>query len=152
MLCLVSDIVPTSIFLMTLPAYEVDEIVIKHCRELGFTDIYKAGDYESVNVDDMPDVEAIFVTEGNTFEVVDYMRKHRFDAYIMGQVVRNHAIYIGSSAGSIISAKNFREAENFDSNFVGITRFQGLGLMPHKDGMGGYYNSTLYLQAGADLY
>lgn len=31
---------------MTLPSYEVDDIIIKHCKEIGFTDIYKAGDYE----------------------------------------------------------------------------------------------------------
>lgn len=129
-------LVPTSIFLMTLPSYEVDDIIIKHCEELGFTDIYKAGDYEDLDVNDMPDVDYVFVTEGNTFEVAEYMQINRFDVYIRNQVFRNRAIYIGASAGAIIAAKSFREAENFDSNFVGMTKFRGLMLLPHEDGVG----------------
>lgn len=127
---------PTRIFLMTLPTYEVDDVIVKHCKELGFTEIFKAGDYENMDVNDMPAVDFIFATEGNIFEVVDYMRKNRFDVYINNQLLRNRAIYIGSSAGAMVSSNSFREAENFDSNFIGMIDFNGLMLMPHKDGVG----------------
>lgn len=127
---------PTSIFLMTLPSYGVDEITIKHCRGLGFNEIYMAGDFEGKASSEMPSVEYIFVTEGNTFEVVDYIRQNHFDEYIKKQVIENKATYIGSSAGAIYAACSFKEAENFDSNFVGMTKYKGLMLMPHKDGVG----------------
>lgn len=130
------NIKPTSIFLMTVPSYKVDDIVIKHCRELGFTMIYTADGFEGKSVLEIPDVEFIYVTEGNTFELADYIRKNHFDDYIRKQVIDNNATYIGASAGEIYAACSFKEAENFDSNFVGINQFKGLMLTPHREDIG----------------
>lgn len=120
-----------NIFLMTVPGYEVDEIIVRNCRELGYKEIYVAKDFEQKTLEEMPKVEAIFVTEGNTFEVIDYIRKYHFDKYIR-KMVEQGATYIGSSAGAILSGGSFKEAENFDSNFAGIIDFTGLCLMPRE--------------------
>lgn len=120
-----------SIFLMTVPGYEVDDIVVQNCKELGYKEVYVAKDFEQKTIEEMPEAEAIFVTEGNTFEVIEYIRKYHFDEYIK-KMVEQGATYIGSSAGAILSGGSFKEAENFDSNFAGITDFTGLGIMPRE--------------------
>lgn len=122
---------PGSIFFMTVPEYEVDDIVVKSCKELGFTDMYLAKDFEDEESCAFPDVDAIFVTEGNTFEVADYLRKNHFDEYIKN-MVKKGATYIGASAGAILAAGTFKEAENFDMNFIGMRDFSGLGLLPRN--------------------
>lgn len=120
-----------SIFLMTFPEYEVDEIVVRNCKELGYKEVYLAKDFEGKTIGEMPEVEAIFVTEGNTFEVMDYLRNNHFDEYIK-KMVEHGVTYIGSSAGAMLAAGSFKEAINFDSNFVEMKDFTGFGLMPRE--------------------
>lgn len=122
-------IVPGSIFLMTLSEYGVDEKIVNACNELGFKEIYLAGDYEDKDISVIPKVDTVYTTEGNTFEVVDYARRYHFDNYIREMVLRG-ATYIGASAGAIYTSGSFREAENFDSNFLGMRDFRGLCLLP----------------------
>ena len=45
-----------SIFLVTIPDYGVDEIIIQACKELGILDVFLAKDWEGVNACDLPDV------------------------------------------------------------------------------------------------
>lgn len=123
-----------SIFLMTVPEYKVDDVVVQNCKELGYKEVYVAKDFEDKTIEEMPEVEAIFVTEGNTFEVIAYIREHHFDEYIK-KMVEQGATYIGSSAGAILSCGSFKEAGNFDSNFVGINDFRGFGFMPREGGL-----------------
>lgn len=127
-------LVPGSIFLMTLPKYGVDEAAVRACRELGFTEIYLAGEYEGKDIREMPEVDAVYATEGNMFEVADYARKHHFHDYIKFMVLRG-ATYIGASAGAVFASASFKEAENFDKNFLKMTDFQGLCLLPGDHGL-----------------
>ena len=72
-----------SIFLITFPRYEVDEIVVRNCEELGFENIFLAKEFEGKSICEMPEVDVIYVTEGNTFEIIDYIRKNHFDTYLL---------------------------------------------------------------------
>ena len=90
-----------SIFLITFPRYEVDEIVVRNCEELGFENIFLVKEFEGKSICEMPEVDAIYVTEGNTFEIIDYIRKNHFDTYLCN-MIDNGATYIGSSAGAIL--------------------------------------------------
>lgn len=125
---------PTNIFIITLSEYEVDDIVINACKKLGFQEdkIYLAADYETKMLSEMPDVDYIYVTEGNTFEVVNYLRRNQFDLYIK-KMIGKGANYMGASAGAIISSFDFKQAENFDSNYMLMEDFTGLCLLPEKD-------------------
>lgn len=121
-----------SIFLLTLPVYGVDKIIIDACKKLGFDNIYLAKDYQNKKIEEMPIVDAVFVTEGNTFEVAEYIRQNNFDKYIRN-IIENGITYIGSSAGAILASASFEEAENFDSNFIKMTDFTGLKIMPENE-------------------
>ncbi len=122
--------------MITLPSYKIDGVVIKQCKELGFSEVYIAEEFEGEECDRIPDVDCVYITEGNTFEIANYIRKNDFDKYIQKQVIQNKVTYIGSSAGAIYAASNFKEAVNFDSNYIGMTSFKGLMLMPHENGFG----------------
>ena len=75
----------------------------------------------------MPDL--IYVTAGNTFEVLKYMRDQGIDRYIREVMDRKpDAVYIGSSAGAVIAGKDIELAADFDANFLGMTDFTALGL------------------------
>lgn len=120
-----------SIFLITFPRYEVDEIVVRNCEELGFENIFLAKDFEGKSICEMPEVDVIYVTEGNTFEIIDYIRKNHFDTYLCN-MVDNGATYIGSSAGAILASAWFKCALDFDSNFSGVYDFTGFNLLPRE--------------------
>lgn len=120
-----------SIFLMTLPEYEVDEIVKKNCMELGFTNIYLAKDYEGKAIPEMPHVDTIFVTEGQTFEVAAYLKRNNYDEYIRG-IIEDGGTYIGASAGAILAASSFKETEKFESNYLRTSDYSALGILPRN--------------------
>lgn len=120
-----------SIFLMAFPEYEVDEIVVKNCKELGFQNIFLAKEYERKSIAEMPNVDTVYVTEGNTFEIIDYIRKNHFDIYIRN-LVDSGATYIGSSAGAILASSRFDCALDFDLNFSGVCDFDGFNLLPRE--------------------
>ena len=129
---------PTSIFLVTISEYGADERMYEACKSIGFKNIYMSKDYEDImrNGNDdkknMPHVDAIFISQGNTFEVMEYIRKYNFDEYIKEEIFRG-TIYIGASAGAILSGRDFELAEEFDRNFPRINNYTALGLLPETD-------------------
>ena len=38
--------------------------------------------FEEKSISEMPNVNTVYVTEGKTFEIIDYIRKNHFDIYI----------------------------------------------------------------------
>lgn len=121
---------PKSIFLVVPPDYQVDEILVRACEEIGFQHICLSGNFEGAQ--ELPDVDCYYVTEGNTFEVLDYMRKNHFNSFVK-HGVENGALYIGSSAGAIIASYDIKLADYFDLNFVRMTDFHGLEVMEERD-------------------
>ena len=72
-------------------------------------------------------IDAIYVGGGNTFLLLDRLRKCNFDKDIINYV-NNGIIYIGGSAGTHIVTRNIKHVLNFDENTAKMTNFKGLGL------------------------
>lgn len=146
-----------SIFVITHPEYEIEEVLREACMELGFREnhILFSKDYEGQSFHRMVGADYVYVSEGNTFFLMDYMRgknvdgsRNEFVQYVQRLVWDEGATYIGSSAGAIIASDTIEPAKDFDSNFVGMTQFGALGLMkgtilPHfdKEQLAKYYES-----------
>lgn len=84
------------------------------------------------------DIDAIFVTGGNSYYLLYHTRASGFDR-IAKEMVNNGVVYIGSSAGALLAGKNIDIARKLDDpSLVNMSDFTGLGLvdyaiMPHID-------------------
>ena len=65
---------------------------------------------------------------GNTFYLLDIIRKYEFDKTIK-KAIEGGAIYIGSSAGSIIMGNSIEYALPFDENNVDMKDYTGLKMV-----------------------
>lgn len=76
-------------------------------------------------------IDAIYLTGGNTFYLLDWVRKSGFDN-ILPKLLDRGTIYIGSSAGSYIVCPTIDVAnwKGIDKNDFGITDFTALNLVP----------------------
>ena len=74
------------------------------------------------------DIDAIYVTGGNTFTGLKLIKECNFDKEII-KYINNGVTYIGRSAGSHIASRNIEHVLEFDSNDIGATDFDGLGLI-----------------------
>lgn len=72
-------------------------------------------------------LDIIYVSGGNTFTILDKIRKCGFDKDII-DYVKSGVTYIGGSAGAHIITQNIEHVAQYDENNVGITDFNGLGL------------------------
>lgn len=84
-------------------------------------DYYHPENYTNLNID------AIYISGGNTFRHLDRLKKCGFDKAIINYVNRG-VTYIGGSAGTHIATKNIKHVLQFDDNATGITDFDGLGF------------------------
>ena len=73
------------------------------------------------------DIDAIYVSGGNTFATLVRLRKRGFDKEII-KYINKGVTYIGGSAGAHIVTKNIEHVLPFDDNYCGLTDFNGLGL------------------------
>ena len=73
------------------------------------------------------DIDAIFISGGNTFGTLHKIRECGFDADIISYV-KSGVVYIGGSAGAHIATKSIEHVAKYDENNVGMTNFDGLGL------------------------
>ena len=85
---------------------------------------YKIGQKE-ININDF---DIIYMMGGNTFYLMDMIRKYNFDKAIK-DAIDNGIIYIGSSAGSIILGNSVEFALPFDENNVNLKDFTGLKII-----------------------
>lgn len=76
------------------------------------------------------DKDVIYVQGGNTFFLLDQMRKSGFTK-IIKKLLKKGIVYIGVSAGSIVAGKTIETAGwgDADKNIPGITDLRGLGLV-----------------------
>ncbi|MBU1975159.1 MAG: Type 1 glutamine amidotransferase-like domain-containing protein [Nanoarchaeota archaeon] len=82
-------------------------------------DLY--GDWQ----DKVKGAKAIYLAGGNTFKLIDIMRKSGFDKYL--KEVKDVIIY-GNSAGAVVLGQNISTTN--DEDIIGITDFTGLGMLP----------------------
>lgn len=81
----------------------------------------------------------LYVSGGNTFKLMHYVRKSNFIDSIK-KILSQNGLYIGVSAGSIIVGNSIESASvgKGDENTVGLDNFTGLGLIdfsifPHSN-------------------
>lgn len=72
-------------------------------------------------------IDVIYVGGGNTFELINNLRKSHFDKVLV-KYIKNNVIYIGGSAGTHIITKNIKHVLDFDDNLVKLHNFNALGL------------------------
>lgn len=147
-----------TIFVIIPPEYEKEEVLKSACLELGFKEnhILFSKDFEGMSFHQITGTDYVYVSEGNTFFILDYMRqinadgsRNEFVQYVQRLMWDEGATYIGSSAGALIAAETIEPAKFLgDTNFVGMESFGALGLIkgtiiPHytKEQFDEYYES-----------
>ncbi len=76
--------------------------------------------------------DVVYVNGGNTFYLLDWVRKSGFDKVIR-DLVGQGKVYIGTSAGSLLVGPDISVSgwkSSWDRNIVGLKDFSGLGLVP----------------------
>lgn len=84
---------------------------------------YKIGN--PINIDDY---DVMYMMGGNTFYLLDIIRKTNFNEDIRS-FINSRKIYIGSSAGSEILGNSIEPALGYDENNVNMTDFTGLKIV-----------------------
>jgi dipeptidase E len=100
--------------------------------ELGF--IIKEIDLKIENeeslLEKLRDTDIVFVEGGNTFYLLDWVRKSGFDVAVKEFIGRG-GVYVGVSAGSIITGPNIESAgwKYADKNIIGLKDLVGMNLV-----------------------
>lgn len=79
--------------------------------------------------DDFKNIDLILMAGGNTFYLLDHIRKSGFDQ-LLPRLLNNGLIYVGSSAGSIVCCPTIESARKFDdpSEAPNLKNYEGLNL------------------------
>lgn len=110
----------------------------KELENLGFSDLRIANLNDLVDTEKLGDFDFLYICGGNTFHILDRMRKTGMDKFIKEQVEKG-AIYVGVSAGSILAGKNIEVAgwgSEGDTNEINLKDLTGFGftdiaILPH---------------------
>ena len=73
------------------------------------------------------DIDIVYISGGNTFGTMKWLRDTGFDRAIV-DYVRNGVIYIGGSAGAHIATADISHVKKYDEDTFGLSDFSGLGL------------------------
>jgi peptidase E len=102
--------------------------------QIGRTLICKAMEEYHHNIDDNTPIltlkrklDYIYVTEGNTFDILHFIRTAGLVRKIK-QSVKNGTVYIGASAGAMLAGTDISFAQDFDRHRQNMTDFTGLQL------------------------
>lgn len=76
------------------------------------------------------DVDVLWLTGGNTFHLLDQLRKTGFDKWLADNI--NDKVYVGASASSIVMTPTIQVADGIDDNTIGLTDFTGLNYVPFE--------------------
>ena len=79
----------------------------------------------------LADCDVIYVNGGNTFYLLDWIRKSGFNE-IIKKILNKDRVYVGVSAGSIIACPNIEPAgwKHADRNIVKLKDLSGMNLVP----------------------
>lgn len=96
--------------------------------------------------DKFSDVDVIMVEGGNTFYLLDWMRKSGFDK-IINKLLDEGKIYFGISAGSYVACPTIEAAtwKRADRNVINLKDLTGLNLVPFI--ISAHYDREKYYQA-----
>jgi len=104
---------------------------LKELRDLGITTISMNISKDN-NFDDLAEFDIYYVCGGNTFYILDRIRKTGVDDILL-KAIKKDKLYIGVSAGSIITAKNIKTAnvgKDGDRNLIGLKDISGFSIIP----------------------
>ena len=85
-------------------------------------------EYKIGNDINLEDFDIVYMMGGNTFYLLDMIRKTNFDTKIINFINKNK-IYIGSSAGSEILGNSIESALTYDENNVDMKDYTGLKII-----------------------
>lgn len=93
--------------------------------------------YDGINISqekdlsDLQDYDIYYVCGGNTFYILDRLRKTNLDKVIL-KAIKKSKFYVGVSAGSIIAGPNIEIAgiDNGDENDIALVDLKGFDLVP----------------------
>ena len=139
------------IFLFISPYEFVAERIVTACLNMGFA---RENIYLEIPASNVGKMNYIYITSGNSWEILAEMRKKQATDYIRRACAENKEItYIGASAGCLLSSFTVEEALEFDRNYEKIEDFSGLGL--HNSLILPHYNrreKMRYLEAKPELF
>lgn len=130
----------------------IDQFV--NLREYGFTwiDVIDISAPEVRWQKRLEDMDVVLVSGGNTFHLLDQVRKTGFDEWLVKNLDKK--IYVGISAGSIIVTPSIAIAsvDEGDVNYIGISDLTGLSLVdfevsPHTPENVSHEGNEQYLKA-----
>ncbi len=124
-------------FIPTAAYPEVDKtfvsLMINQLEEMGFA--VEEVDLKTCHLEELfgrlSFCDIIYVNGGNTFYLLDWVRKSGFDRFIE-PLLNMGKTYVGVSAGSIITGPTIEVAgwKNIDQNVVGLKDLSALNLVP----------------------
>lgn len=80
-------------------------------------------------LDELKDIDVLFVSGGNTYYLLEHVKKSGFDE-VVRELVTKGVIYIGSSAGSVLACPTVEHIEDLDDKTkVSLTSLDGIGLI-----------------------
>ena len=99
----------------------------KKILNMGFKD-ENITEYKIGNPLDINEFDVIYMMGGNTFYLLDMIRKYEFNK-VINSFINDGKIYIGSSAGSEILGNSIEPAIGYDENNANMTDFTGLRIV-----------------------
>ncbi len=115
---------------------EVDKTYMNKDRELMREAHFNIKDIDIENknkaqlMQELKDMDIIYVQGGNTFYLLKQIRMTGFDK-VVKKLIKKGVIYIGVSAGSIVTGKTIETAKWLgDENTVNLKNLKGLKLVP----------------------
>ena len=101
-------------------------------RDLGIKNIHVLHLQQEKIEDDLSVYDCIYVCGGNTYSILDRLRKTTLDQAIKHTINNNRTVYVGVSAGSILAGPDISIAgwgSEGDPNNVGLTDLTGFGFV-----------------------
>lgn len=92
---------------------------------LGFLDIDMWSSLQNRTLDDLWKFSAMYIGGGNTFLLLDKIRRSGFDGVLKNFIDMGGIVY-GGSAGAIILGEDIRTCVHLDENQIGLSEFRGL--------------------------
>lgn len=125
-----------SLLLIYYKLYEEPELYEKYKKEeiknIGITNVTSFDMHEEKFTNTNCKYDIIWVCGGNTFAILDRMKKTGVFDFIKKSATENNSLYLGVSAGSIIAGKNIKVANekigDYDENIIKLKDLSGLNF------------------------